>query len=174
MNFSLIFQALTHSIGNIMIHGWISPSLLLWSSTEIRKAFRGWATNLVAVLTMDKNQKGEEISERGRALVRAKQATEWRRQQRAHPISVSASEQPQASSLRIIQEILENHGRNGRVEAETSGTHVPVTPLPIIQPVRSRRTAEHESGVLLRCGNLQLMAKTNDPVYLIKSFKTSR
>ena len=155
-----------------MVHGCISPSLLLWSSTEIHQAFKELATNLVAVLIMDKNKKGEEMSKRGRALARAKQATEWRRQQSAHPISVSASDRPQASSIRIIQEILENHGRNGRVEEETSGTHVPVTPLPAVQPVRSRRS-EHESGVLLRCGNLHLMAKTNDPVYLIKSFKTS-
>ena len=155
-----------------MIHGWISPSLLLWSSTEVRQAFRGFATNLVAVLVMDKNKEGEEISKRGRALARAKQATEWRRQQSAHPFSVSASDRPQASSIRLIQEILENHGRNGRVEEETSGTHVPVTPLAVVQPVRSRRT-EHESGVLLRCGNLHLMDKTNDPVDLIKSFKTS-
>ena len=155
-----------------MVHGCISPSLLLWSSTEIRQAFRGYATNLVAVIAMDKNKKGEEMSKRGRALARAKQATEWRRQQSAHPISVYASDRPQASSIRIIQEILENHGRNGRVEEETSGTHVPVTPLAVVQPVRSRRT-EHESGVLLRCGNLHLMDKTNDPVDLIKSFKTS-
>ena len=55
---------------------------MVWSSTEICKAFQIIASGVFATLTAaDKGTAVEEMSERGKALTRAKEATEWRRLQ---------------------------------------------------------------------------------------------
>ena len=119
----------------------------------------------------------EEMSERGKALTRAKEATEWRRLQQTQQSFCVTGNQPHSTSLMIIHDILENYGSSRRFEEEdnrSGNNHVLVTPMANVLQVRPLRRTGHESEVLLRCGNLQLMEKIDDPVDSIKSFRTGK
>ena len=151
---------------------------MVWSSTEICKAFQRIASGVFAILTAaEKGTTVEEMSERGKALTRAKEATEWRRLQQTQQNFCLTGSQPHSTSLMIIHDILENFGsgRHVREEDNRSGNNfVPVTPIANVLQVRPQRRTGHESEVLLRCGDLQLMDKIDDPVDSIKSFRTGQ
>ena len=148
---------------------------MVWSSTEICKAFQIIASGLFATLTAaDKGTAVEEMSERGKALTRAKEATEWRRLQQTQQTFCVTGSQPNNTSLMIINDILENYGSGRRVEEESGNNPVPVTPMANVLQVRPPRRTGYESEVLLRCGDLQLMNRIDDPVDSIKSFRTDQ
>ena len=145
---------------------------MVWSSTELCKAFQIIAYGVFATLTAaDKGTAVEEMSERGKALTRAKEATEWRRLQQTFCVTGS---QPHSTSLMIINDILENYGSGRRVEEESGNNPIPVTPMANVLQVRPPRRTGYESEVLLRCGDLQLMNRIDDPVDSIKSFRTDQ
>ena len=148
---------------------------MVWSSTEICKAFQIIASGVFATLTAaNKGKAVEEMSERGKALTRAKEATEWRRLQQTQQSFCVTGSQPHSTSLMIINDILENYGSGRRVEEESGNNPIPVTPMANVLQVRPPRRTGYESEVLLRCGDLQLMNRIDDPVDSIKSFRTDQ
>ena len=148
---------------------------MVWSSTEICKAFQIIASGVFATLTAaNKGTAVEEMSERGRALTRAKEATEWRRLQQTQQSFCVTGNQPHSTSLMIIHDILENYGSGRRIEEDSGNNPVPVTPMANVLQVRPPRRTGYESEVLLRCGDLQLMNRIDDPVDSIKSFRTDQ
>ena len=148
---------------------------MVWSSTEICKAFQIIASGVFATLTAaDKSTAVEEMSERGKALTRAKEATEWRRLQQTQQTFCVTGSQPNNTSLMIIHDILDNYGSGRNVEEESGNNPVPVTPMANVLQVRPPRRTGYESEVLLRCGDLRLMNRIDDPVDSIKSFRTDQ
>ena len=151
---------------------------MVWSSTEICKAFQRITCGVFAILTAaDKGTTVEDLSERGKALTRAKEATEWRRLQQTQQSFCVAGSQPHSTSLMVIHDILENYESSRRVEEDdnpSGNDRVPVTPMANVLQVRPPRRTRCESEVLLRCGDLQLMNKIDDPVHLINCFKTGQ
>ena len=185
-----VFQALKFSFTGVISNGFLSPTIMIWMSTECRQALKIMLADLHPCFGINKNgmDKKDAISKRDRALRVAREAAEWRRNQPCNFRKVSASGATKiyvqtvetiVSGLRTRQQgNLEQQRAHSMPENSWNGQpvtprNVPVTTIPSQMQVLAVKTVhDNSSEVLLRCAKLKLMHNLDDPVNYIASFKT--
>ena len=183
-----VFQALKFSFTGVISNGFLSPTIMIWMSTECQQALKIMLADLHPCFGINKNAVVEKdaISKRDRALIVAREAAEWRRNQPCNSRKVSASGMTKID-VQTVETIV--YGlktrRQGNLEQQSSmpenslnnqpvtPRNVPVTPIPSQMQVLAVKTVhDNNSEVLLRCAKLKLMHNLDDPVNYIASFKT--
>ena len=116
-------QSMIVSIFGLLNHGVLIPTLELWKSTEVRQACKGiMVTMLPYLVKIDMQKEFIPMSEKGKALVVAKEAAEWRRQQQGNSKTMPITDltkidvqivEKTISRLRSRQEILECQRSDG-------------------------------------------------------------
>ena len=191
------------SIFGLLNHGVLIPTLELWKSTEVRQACKGIMVKMLPCLMKNYMQKEFiAISEKDKALVVAKEAAEWRRQQQGSSKPVPITDltkvdvqivEKTLTRLRSRQEILkcqrsDGDGNSSPTESNLDGIEVdrsyvvPVydPPLKILHVKSVSNIDEHfqyciksKSEIILRCASLRPMENLDDPVHKIDCFTTS-
>ena len=182
-----VFQALKFSFTGVISNGFLSPTIMIWMSTECRQALKIMLADLHPCFGINKNAVVEKdaISKRDRALRVAREAAEWRRNQPCNSRKVSASgvTKIDVQTVETIVSGLKTR-QQGNLEQQSSmpenslnnqpvtPRNVPVTPIPRSQMQVLALKNDNSSEVLLRCSKLKLMHDLDDPVNYITSFKT--
>ena len=182
-----VFQALKFSFTGVISNGFLSPTIMIWMSTECRQALKIMLADLHPCFGINKNAVVEKdaISKRDRALRVAREAAEWRRNQPCNSRKVSASgvTKIDVQTVETIVSGLKTR-QQGNLEQQSSmpenslnnqpvtPRNVPVTPIPRSQMQVLALKNDNSSEVLLRCSKLKLMHNLDDPVNYITSFKT--
>ena len=183
-----VFQALKFSFTGVISNGFLSPTIMIWMSTECRQALKIMLADLYPCFGINKNAvvEKEAISKRDRALRVAREAAEWRRNQPCNFRKVSASgvTKIDVQTVETIVSGLKTR-QQGNLEQQSSmpenlmncqpvtPRNIPVTPIPSQMQVLAVKTVhDNSSEVLLRCSKLKLMHNLDDPVNYITSFKT--
>ena len=166
----------------LLNHGVCIPTILLLTSSEFRQATKAILVKVTPCLFGSTgNHETVALSKKDKALLVARQAAEWRRQQpcNAHALQtqdmtdVTLKHMISALKLRQENRVFPRSSENGPGLARNHQT-------PQILHVRPATTVGHRfstkqhnlSGVMLRCADLRPMKNLDDPVHKIDCFKT--
>ena len=178
-----------------MVHGLVTPTHMIWTSTEYTEACQSFLVNISSMcFSITKQANGNEaaLSKREKALAQARLATEWRNQQSCrakNSMLVPAARPLQPRNVDSILSSLttrsgqrrEDHentveGQSISIVSRTTTTDQllrksfeSVSTVIKVTPIAGN--ASRESEVMLKCSNLNLIAKVDDPVDRIGSFQ---
>ena len=194
-NLFVCFKAVTFSFYCNIVHGLVTPTHMIWTSTEYAEACRSFLVNICSTcfsMMKQANENEAALSKREKALAQARLATEWRNQQpcRAkNSMLVPAARPLQPRNVDSILSSLttrsgqrrEDHentveGQSISIVSRTTTTDQllrksleSVSTVIKVTPIAGN--ASRESEVMLKCSNLNLIAKVDDPVDRIGSFQ---
>ena len=170
----------------LVIHGLVSPTVMILMSKDCCRACKSFVVHLLSGLFRWKTTRACHeltLSKRSRALLQAKLATEWRRNQQ--PCNHYIMDRPMyhLSSTQPLPNLIAQS--RGEAYSLTDLPNTIMRPRPP-QPTESIRNVIHvrpqndaqnietsrRSEVILRCQQIRPMDAVPDPVSKIDSFKT--
>ena len=179
-----------------MIHGLVTPTLMIWTSTECRQACKSLMAEILPFFNIPVSSDSVMLSKRDRALRQARLATEWRRQQvtsthirgvagRTAPMNQSQTATHIISSMKLRQSGQSHEQgriyprandtvRNCDIEDETVSSSC--SRVILVAPVPSSNVSNQErqnrTEIMLKCTALNLIKNIDDPVKKIDCFKS--
>ena len=190
------FQAVTYSVGGVTIHGLVTPTLMIWTSTECRQACKSLMADILPFFNIPVSHDSVMLSKRDRALRQARLATEWRRQQTTSthtsrvvggtaPMNQSQTATHILSNMRLRQSCQPQEqgricpGANDPVRSCDTGDETlssSCAKVILVAPVSSSNPKNNEtqnrSEIMLKCTALNLIKNIDDPVKKIDCFKS--
>ena len=179
-------QAVAFSFFVNILHGTVSPVIMMMTSTECMQACKFILARLLSICSIRRDLlvgNDMAVSARDKALVQARLATQWRKQQSCAVQNRRPATLPMeglAWGPKTFDQVLSNltarsqqmDQQNPSISGAGRAKVVQVASAANLQTrAINNREQERKSEVLLRCTGLNLMNRVDDPVNLIGSFQ---